>query len=83
MKTCKTCKHWFTKRDVILPGRGICLKTTSVSHPNRSTAVTFGDEESKAVAMATADGALGIQVLMAGLETTAEFSCNQHPEWTK
>ncbi len=80
MKTCKTCKHWFTKRDVILPGRGICLKTTSATHPNRSNAVTFGDEESQATAMATAMGAFNVEVLMAGLETTAEFGCNQHPE---
>jgi hypothetical protein len=75
MITCQYCKHWFTDPDqVIMPGRGICLKANYVQTEGHRTP---RDEDSKAHAVTTVVSAFGYEMAINQLETTADFGCNQ------
>jgi hypothetical protein len=57
-----------------MPGRGICLKGSTVESPIQRT---FAHEDSKAHALATVASAFGYEMAVGRLETTPDFGCSQ------
>ncbi len=74
---CENCQHWFTEdpTQIEMPGRGICLKVSSVQSEDRRR--TLSDENSQAHALTTVASTFGYKLAITQLETAPGFGCNQ------
>jgi len=77
---CKNCKHWFVEdpKQIIIAGRGICLKTTSVKSDDNNDRMAHHDDDSNAFAISTVISTFGYRMVISQLETTEDFGCNQY-----
>lgn len=75
---CKTCKHWYQNASQMrLAGRGVCARASS-TYAEREDSFMAGDPDSLAIATATPISEFSTKFVVAQLETTEGFGCNQY-----